>query len=285
VVISNSFWLPVVLWPFKKRKGKLVVHVGRFPKGQMAMYRGADLLHTVSSAVGAAIEKECPALRGRIEILGYPIDTDVLCPAPSAANATRPLSVLYVGRLHPEKGVHLLVRAFRAVAARFPNAALAIVGPWESASGGGGTAYYERLVEEARGLQVTFEPPITDEGRLAERYRQASVFCYPSLAEKGETFGRAVLEAMATGLPCVVSSLQCFSDFLAHEAQGLVFDHRSAGAETLLSDALCRLLGDPALAASIGARARERATSYSLRRLAPSYIDMLRRVATPVPAP
>jgi glycosyltransferase involved in cell wall biosynthesis len=283
IVVTNSFWLPVVLAPFKRRIGRIVVHVGRFPKGQMWLYRGADLLHTVSSPVAAAIERECPALRERVAVEAYPIDVHTFAPAADEGRDTG--EILYVGRIHPEKGLELLVRAFREVHAREPQARLALVGPWESRAGGGGIAFLRRLRELAAGLPVTFEPPIADEARLAARYRAAAIFCYPSVAERGETFGRSLLEAMACGIPSVASALGCFADFFRHGEDGLVFDHRAPDAVDRLSGTLLALLLDRAAAAGMGAHARERALRFSLEAIAGDYVRMLESVVHKPPGP
>ena len=277
VIVSNSFWLPVALRPWRGRKGRLVVHVGRFPKGQMRLYRNADLVHTVSTPVADAIRAECPALAGRVAMLGYPVDVDTFGGS-AAGGERRPRELLYVGRIHPEKGLHLLVEAFRGALARCPDATLAIVGPADAHAGGGGPEYLRALTEAARGLPVAFEPPIPDEARLALRYRQARAFCYPSLAEQGETFGRSVLEAMAAGLPCIVSGLACFADFMENGREGLVFDHRGGGAAGRLADAIVRVLADAAFATAAAGRARERAAGYALERMAPRYLAMLEGV-------
>ena len=50
-----------------------------------------------------------------------------------------------MGRVHPEKGVHLLVRAFRRVAESAPKARLRIIGPAEERQGGGGDSYLRML--------------------------------------------------------------------------------------------------------------------------------------------
>jgi len=280
VVVSNSFWLPVALRTARGRNGRLVVHVGRFPKGQMRLYRNADLVHTVSTPVAEAIRAECPALAGRIAVLGYPVDVATFGGA-AADGEKRAGELLYVGRIHPEKGLDLLLRAFRVAAARCPGATLAIVGPSEARAGGGGADYLRTLQAQARGLPVAFEAPIPDESRLALRYRQASAFCYPSLAARGETFGRSVLEAMAAGLPCIVSDLACFADFMENGREGLVFDHRGADAEARLADAIVRVLTDAPFAHAASERGRERAAGYALERMAPRYLAMLEGAARP----
>ena len=283
VIVSNTFWLPVALRPWRGRKGRLVVHVGRFPKGQMRLYRNADLIHTVSTPVADAIRAECPPLAERVTVLGYPVDVGTFG-VDGASGERRPRELLYVGRIHPEKGLHVLVEAFRATLPRCPDATLAIVGPSDERAGGGGAGYLRTLTASARGLPVAFEPPIPDESRLAVRYRQARAFCYPSLAATGETFGRSVLEAMAAGLPCIVSDLACFADFMDNGREGLVFDHRGEGAPGRLADAIVRTLTDAPFAAAASEHARARAAGYALERMAPRYLAMLEGVMARAPA-
>ena len=64
---------------------------------------------------------------------------------------------------------------------------------------------------------------------------QCDIYCYPSLADKGETFGVAPLEAMALGIPTIVSDLDCFKDFITDRVSGLIFDHRADDAVEQLS--------------------------------------------------
>jgi len=49
------------------------------------------------------------------------------------------------------------------------------------------------------GPDIDWVGPVFDADRLARHYERATVFAYPSLAEKGEAFGVAPLEAMASG--------------------------------------------------------------------------------------
>jgi glycosyltransferase involved in cell wall biosynthesis len=191
-------------------------------------------------------------------------------------------TVLYVGRVHPEKGVQLLVDAFRRVVARVPAARLKIVGPVEKRHGGGGSGYLESLKSTADGLPVEFAGAISDDRALSRTYQEADCFCYPSLAEKGEAFGRAVLEAMATGLPCVVSNLECFADFLKHDADGLVFDHRSKAPQEALADAICSILLDPGKADSLGASARRAAERFSASHITEAYLALFSSLLSPL---
>jgi glycosyltransferase involved in cell wall biosynthesis len=283
IVVTNSFWLPAVLAPIKRLKGKIIVHVARYPKGQMWLYLGADAIQTISSAVARAIARQCGAIKGKIAVVGYPVDTDVFSPPAGDRRLRKNPVILYVGRVHPEKGVHLLIDAFRSIVDRAPAARLRIVGPASELQGGGGQGYLQLLRTAAAGLPVEFVEAISDDRVLSRMYQEADCFCYPSLAEKGEAFGRAVLEAMATGLPCVVSKLECFADFLEDGAEGMVFDHRGGAPAAALGDAVCSILLDPERAIVLGARARSRAEQHSVDRIAGAYLALFERVANSKP--
>ena len=143
--------------------------------------------------------------------------------------------MLYCGRVHLEKGLDLLMKA----AHKLPTGWSAeIVGPWESSAGGGGEVYMNELKRLAGDAPVTFHGPVFDPDRLNTFYKAAAIFAYPSVAEQGETFGLAPLEAMAWGCVPVVSSLECFSDFITHERNGLVFNHRLPGAAEELAGSM-----------------------------------------------
>jgi len=249
VTVTNGFFQPLLL-P-RRRAGKIYVHVARFPKGQMALYHRADRLQAISRAVAEAIAVEAPRLARRLVSIGYPIP-DAYFGADAAPRRRR--TVLFVGRIAREKGVHVLLRAFaQALADGAPAAprdwTLRIVGPHEVSQGGDGREYLDELKALARplGPVCEFAGPVFDQNALIAEYRAASVFVYPSLAERGEAFGLAALEAMAAGCATIVSDLRCFDDFIEDGVTGLKFDHRGAEAAAALAAQLARLTGEPQL--------------------------------------
>jgi glycosyltransferase involved in cell wall biosynthesis len=271
VVVTNTFWAPALV-PLRRRGRMLVApNIARMPKGQLALYRRAGRLLVVSQAVRAAVVAESPALAGRVRVVPNPIDTTAFRPAPEVAHAES-LRLLYAGRLHPEKGIQVLIEAARRLAASGRWFDLEVVGPWTVAEGGGGTAFRQRLQEQAGPLPVVWREPVYDRQALAKVYQTADVFCYPSLAEQGETFGVAPLEAMACGVPAVVSDLPCFRDYLTPDANGIAFDHRGPDPAASLAAALARLIDSPALRREMGRKAAETAVEYSYEAVAAHYL-------------
>lgn len=272
IVVTNTFWLPMLLTNFGRRTSKIIVNVARMPKGQMWLYRNVDRLVAVSNAIRDEINAQSPRFSQIVKVIPNPIDTKIFTPSHYLRNYQGKLTILYAGRVHPEKGVHLLMEAFRQLHDELPSTRLRILGPVEVSQGGGGLDYLNLLKLLADGYPVEFSTPTFVKQELAKAYQDAHVFCYPSLAEKGESFGLAPLEAMATGLVPIVSNLACFSDFVIAGRSGVVFNHRASDAVSQLALALKKLLGQPALAAKIGKGAAQQALLFSKERVAEQYL-------------
>lgn len=256
IIVTNTFWAPIVF--SNKFKKKCMIDVARMPKGQMRLYKGSGRLRANSSAVVRAIKKELsPIDHRKVVMIPNPIPFENF-PLINLNNK-KPV-ILYAGRIHPEKGIELLIKAFRAVKG---NWKLKIVGPSEISAGGGGVLYLNKLKELAGHANVEFCEPIFNIDLLNMLYEQASIFAYPSIAEQGETFGLAPLEAMAWGCVPIVSDLSCFRDFIHHDINGIVFDHRQDNAVNLLSEAIESLEVDVVFREKLAAEALKVRESHS----------------------
>ncbi|HEV3409131.1 MAG TPA: glycosyltransferase family 4 protein [Chthoniobacterales bacterium] len=270
ILVTNTFWLPLLVRD--TRYGRLYLHVQRVPKGQMRWYGGAARLLAVSRAIEQAILAEAPALRAKVRVLPNCLPFDF----PDALEYSRPNQMLFVGRIHPEKGLTLFLRAL----ALLPESLLRewrleIIGPHETAQGGGGTAFLAELQDVARELplQVEWTGPVFEERALSEHYRRAAVFVYPSVAETGEALPLAPLEAMANGCVPLVSRLACFEDYIEPGVNGFVFDHRAPQPEETLAAALRTCLEMPGADRTRLARAaHERAREFAPGPVAERYL-------------
>jgi glycosyltransferase involved in cell wall biosynthesis len=152
--------------------------------------------------------------------------------------------VLFLGRLHERKGLHLLIPAFAEAAQNVPDARLLIVGPDE-----GQRAALDAQVEQLKvGERVIFTGLLTGEDKLAA-LAAADLFALPAV---GEGFSMAVLEAMACGLPVLLTPGCNFPEVAAAGA-GLVVEREVSA----LREALHALLTDEERRASMGRSARE----------------------------
>jgi glycosyltransferase involved in cell wall biosynthesis len=271
ILVTNTFFLPMLAW-LRPAAGHVCVNVARVPKGQMRAYLrfGVARFHAVSSAIREEIIAECPDAAPRIRVIPNPIRTDVFRPG-NGHPATEPV-VLYTGRIHPEKGLDLLVTACRSLLVEFPTLRLKLMGALDAEGGGGGDVLRRELESLAGPLPLEIAPPVYDREALRREICTATLYAYPSVAEKGESFGIAPLEAMACGHAPVVSSLACFRDFLEDNRTALVFDHRGPGAAERLAACLRRQLRDPDERAAMGHAAAERARDFSVEAIAEQYL-------------
>ncbi|MGA2326227.1 MAG: glycosyltransferase family 4 protein [Bryobacteraceae bacterium] len=272
ITVTNAFWLPVFA-SFLSRAGIIYINVQRFPKGQMRLYWRAAVLSAPSQAVRNAVLSEWPGAAPRLRTIPNPYEDAVFQPPAEPRASAGPQTILYAGRLHPEKGLELLIRAFAILSPRYPHLCLKLLGPVSVRLGGGGERYRRHLAGLAAGMPISFADPISDPHRLADEYRAAHVFCYPSLAERGESFPVAPLEAMATGLAPVVSSLDCFRDFVIDGETGLFFDHRATDAPARLASQLESLVSSPDRARRLGTAAVAKAAEFSMRNVAAQFLS------------
>jgi glycosyltransferase involved in cell wall biosynthesis len=165
---------------------------------------------------------------------------------------------LSVGREHPQKAYAAGIRAFSAVAEKFPEAHYLLVGK--------GTAANQDLCDELNiSDRVTFCEGLYGED-LVGVYQQADLFFSPSI---WEMMPLVVLEAMAAGRPAVVTNISGSQDLVRSGENGLVVE---AGDIAGMSQALGKLLDDANLRESFSRSMLESAEGYSWDRISRLYL-------------
>ncbi|MFA6961790.1 MAG: glycosyltransferase family 4 protein [Opitutaceae bacterium] len=266
IVVVNTVALPCWLGWLRPEAGKVVVMPGRMPKGQFRVYNHLARIMVTSTPVLSAVlaegERWCPMAR----IYGYPVNIPAFS-GPRSASTGAVITLGYIGRIHREKGLDLLVDALVLLATRdVPAWRVILCGPVDVDQGGSGPEYRDQLAARLATVlppeRLTFAPAEFNETALAQRYQEIDLFCYPSLAAQGETFGVAVVEAMAAGAVPVVSDLTCFRDFVEPGLNGERFDHTALDATGQLADTLAGLLTDPSRRLALASQAITDARAY-----------------------
>jgi glycosyltransferase involved in cell wall biosynthesis len=173
------------------------------------------------------------------------VDTQHFCPSQGGRPAEQ--SIVFVNSLNQRKGLDALFQAMPDVLNQFPDVVLKLAGR-------GDEAYIEHLMglidsRFHKNIQFLGFVPRQD---LPALLRQATLCCYPSLAE---TFGIAPVEAMAVGLPVIYTNLGPGPEILEHEVSGLLTDPRDPAD---IARQIKRILGNPEFARRIAANGRER---------------------------
>jgi glycosyltransferase involved in cell wall biosynthesis len=271
VTITNSVALPLLI-P-RGRAGLIYMSIARFPKGQMSAYRRVDRMQTVSSHIGDAVRRQSPSVAHLVKTVPNAL-SKTFAGAMDEDRGARQKEILFVGRIAREKGIHLLVRAFKIAHATFPEWKLTIVGPHLALQGGDGEACLEELKTLAGhlGSSVDFIGPIFDETELVKRFKRCEVFVYPSIAARGEALPWAPVEAMACGCAVVVSSLDCFNDYLRDGTNGVVFNEVDESG-TDLAAKLVTLMGNQALRDRIAVEAVQTARAYTRESVALAFLE------------
>lgn len=268
VVITNSFWSPIFLRVIKKPI--VYIDVARMPKGQMKFYSRADCLRANSSAVVNAIKDELPECdHNRIGFVPNPLPFKFAQTTDFDINNKKKI-ILYCGRIHQEKGLELLAQALKKI--DLVDWEVKMVGPWDIHMGGGGKSYKTYLEDCFDCGSIEFVGPVFDENKLNNYYREATIFVYPSIAEKGETFGSAPLEAMAWGAIPIVSNLECFKDFIIDRKNGLIFNHRCFDASDNLASAIKLITDDAELRKKLAVNSISVRESHSITNIAKQFI-------------
>jgi glycosyltransferase involved in cell wall biosynthesis len=174
--------------------------------------------------------------------------------------------LLHVGTIEPRKNLVRLVRAYRKVAARGLPHALVLTG----AAGWRPEALLQELAVDAPGTVV--RTSLLSEEELDAVFRGADAFVYPSVYEG---FGLPVVEAMARGVPTVVSTASSLPEVAGDAALGV--DPNDVDS---IARAVERVLTDETLADELRRRGREQAARFSWARTARDTLRVYRRVAS-----
>ncbi|WP_059010425.1 glycosyltransferase family 4 protein [Streptomyces specialis] len=201
------------------------------------------------------------------------VDTERFTPGPPPS--TRPPVVLYVGRMDRSsawKGVDVLVRAFASLAPGLPGARLCLVGGGDATGDHAGLAARLGVAD-----RVDLPGELTGDA-LTAALRGAAVLVLPSLSE-AESFGMALVEAMACGTPVVGSRVGGIPYVIDEGVTGLLVPPGDADA---LAAACRRLLTEPALADALGAAGRRVAEErYAWPRLTDRWLALFRSLLPP----
>ncbi len=162
---------------------------------------------------------------------------------------TKAESLLFVGQWLPMKGVTYLVEAFARLARDYPRLKIVLAGTLKSSS--------KVLADFPAHLRARVEvfPEVVHEEML-EHFRHADIFILPSLFE---AFNRAIVEAMATGLPAISTPVGIVADVFEDKTSYLKIPFRNTEA---IVEAVSFLINDPARREAVGRAAQQTVSMF-----------------------
>jgi glycosyltransferase involved in cell wall biosynthesis len=270
-----------------------------------------DSVVTVSDFVTDRARARFPEHAAAIHTIGNGVDVGRFQPVHPQSTSARPRRLLFVGRISPDKGVHLLMEAFDRIARERPDVELTLVGkvgmlPFDLVSlllnddadaldslrpfYGHSTLAW--LTKEVLGQKSSYKQQL--DARLspqaAERvhfvgsvsleelirlYSQADLLVLPSIWR--ESYGLPVAESMASGVPVLASDCGGVPELVDKGVTGLLVPRLNVDA---LTNAMRELLSDSSRLRVMGQASRARAERLltwdrSAARLERVYLDLV----------
>ena len=245
------------LWPEDK------VHLGERAVRSVEGFtmRTSNAVVALNKTMYRAIVEKASVNGDKVVIIPNGVDVDYFKPGLRNSELLSKFSleeggyVLFVGRVSPEKGVHLLLKAFNYIAQESVHVKLAIIGPLTSSfSASEASPYAKAIVDYAKRRipsRVIFTGAVNrDELRVL--YSNAHLLVLPSLAE---AFGLVLIEAMASGIPPIDSTADGIPDVITDGVNGLLF---KKGDWKDLAMRMLTLINDETLRNKLAAKAKEK---------------------------
>ncbi|GBF80255.1 glycosyltransferase family 4 protein [Aphanothece sacrum] len=183
------------------------------------------------------------------------------------------VTLLFVGRVSPEKGIHILLEAFNKVIEKYPQVQLKIVGP-EGKDGvlplqmldteelytqnlipfytGKYSQQLREIISVNASSSVFFVGPV-EQLDLVKYYQEADIFVFPSVWN--EPFGIPLIEAMAMELPVVATYSGAFPEIVEEQKTGLLVERANPNA---LANAILQLLDNKNIRHTMGKAGRNK---------------------------
>jgi len=237
----------------KERFGRVKIYFLRFYKAILAIsdflaedYRkfgfSSEQVFTLTNCVDTKLFFPPASTQKKIQLrqeMDFPIDATIL---------------VFVGSVVERKGVDLLVQAFIKASVHYPDLYLLVVGPnnkYEnpSLSEVFVNKLYSQIQQNGLKQRVLFTGLVQNPQRLAKIYRASDIFVFPS---RNEGLGNVILEAMASGLPVIVSKLPVLEKIIVHNETGVFVP---VGTVDPVRDAILMLVENSSRAGHIGQKA------------------------------
>ena len=298
-------------------KAKIVLHMHQDELAQLdyellrSQLANVDSVVTVSDFVTDRARARFPEHADAIHTIGNGVDVGRFQPTHPHSSDARPTRLLFVGRISPDKGVHLLMEAFDRVAHERPDVELTLVGkvgmlPFDLVSlllnddaaaldslrPFYGHSTFAWLTKEVLGQKRSYKQHL--DARLSPQaaarvhfvgsvsleelirlYSEADLLVLPSIWR--ESYGLPVAESMASGVPVLASDCGGVPELVDEGVTGLLVPRLNVDA---LTNAMRELLSDLGRLRVMGQASRQRAERLltwdrSAGRLERVYLDLV----------
>lgn len=224
LIHSHSLWMQPVIYPARAKK-KYNIPLLVSPHGTLSpwAFSSGSIIKKIywpclqkpaldvatcfhATALSEYLDIRSKGFRQPVALIPLGIDIPILQKQLYANKRT----LLFLGRIHPKKGLNILLPAWAALQDRYPEWCLKIVGPDEG-------GYLQKMFELSKKLsikRIEFSGPLFGEKKI-HAYQQADLFVLPTYSEN---FGISVAEALASGTPALVTKGAPWEGLEAHNS-------------------------------------------------------------------
>jgi phosphatidylinositol alpha-mannosyltransferase len=238
-------------------KAPVVATVHAYLDRSIAMELAGPILRRIwrRVTIGVAVSEAAASFLRRVlpdaalEIVPNGVDVGTFAGTEARPDLPAGRRILWVNRLDAQKGFPIALAAFSKVLAEVPDAVLVVVGEGKDREA-------LTLLTEAARARVDMRGAVPNE-QVPSYLAACEVFVSPAVGQ--ESFGIALVEAMAAGLPVVATDIPGYREVVSDGVEGLLVPPRDPEA---LAAGLVRVLTEPELARRLGEAGRERARTF-----------------------
>ena len=242
------------------------------------IFRRCDGYVSISPALSTAF-RNAGLNANHLQLIPQGVDIDVFAPSERKTELKRDIGIpetgpiiTFIGSLIHRKGFDVLRRAWLTISTMHPDAQLVLVGR-DSFEDPEQTAFLNKQLELLSRMETSRIHRLGLRDDVHTLLQATDVFVFPS---RQEGFGTVMIEAMACGLPCVVTELPGITDFIfgPDSECGVVVKQSD---DQALADSVVSLLNNPERATVIGLAARVRVVNrFSIALIADQYVSFYR---------
>ena len=243
-----------------------------------------DRIVVISNFIKGSVQRRVPAIpKEKFQVILHGIDTDSFSPASQVEKAELKHHfglddnrvILHTARFLRWKGIVPAIKSLPAIIDRFPNAKMVFTGRQERVSKID-LAEYEREIDRTiaeLGLEKNILIGMYSYFDIPRLTQLADVVIYTTIGN--EPFGLVPVEAMASGVPAIVTSSGGLLEGVVDGKTGFIIDKDERNIPVQLAASITKLFSDEELAREMGLAGRRRAVEvFDKKRMAADFIHM-----------
>jgi glycosyltransferase involved in cell wall biosynthesis len=227
---------------------------------QIFILRQADCCIAVSTSTANDVKRY---LQINSKVSGNGVDFNSYNTHSNSGSNSKPYDAVFLGRITAAKGIFTLVESWKIVTAKLPSAQLLLIGGSDTSTSDPLRGLLKKLELEQNVTITGFVP----EDEVIHLLNASKIFVFPS---KEEGFGLAIAEAMACGLPCVISNIPALRETFNPVAIFVNADDPEAFAHAALT-----LLSNPEKLSKLSRRSQRFVKSFTWENVAEKEFEFL----------